>query len=87
MSILASYASKLKTILLTGTMLLTTLTAVAQQEVDPDHFDGSSAQARPIVVKHQKQSASVHKTNSSPKRQNQAKASKKPKQPSVIATR
>ena len=52
-----------KTILVAGTMLLLTLTAAAQQEVAPDHFDGTPAaasqSARPKV---RKQLVAAHKS-------------------------
>jgi hypothetical protein len=35
------YSSNLKAIVLAGSMALVALNAVAQQEVDPDHFDGN----------------------------------------------
>jgi hypothetical protein len=37
----AKYSRNLKAVVLAGTMALIAVSAVAQQEVDPDHFDGN----------------------------------------------
>ena len=64
---------RLQTIVLAGTMLLSAL-AIAQQEVAPDHFDGTPAPAvaKARVTKHAKPSAARKSVAS----RNQGKVSK-----------
>lgn len=60
-------ASALKTFMAAGAMLLATLGASAQQEVAPDHFDGTPAVAAQKARPAKKQMAS-HKTARNAKR-------------------
>ena len=67
------YSPKLKAVLLSGAMLLaTSFSAVAQQEVAPDHFgepQAQVAQQQAKTVKSQKQTV-AKKTNSNKKQNN-----------------
>ncbi|MGZ4789774.1 MAG: hypothetical protein ACXVZX_14745 [Terriglobales bacterium] len=56
MNIFTNWTRGLKTIIAVAAMLLMTHTLSAQQEVDPDHFDGSN-------VTSQKSTAKVRKTS------------------------
>jgi len=63
MNTLTKCTRNLKTMILAGTMLLTTIAASAQQEVAPDHFDETAntvQKVRPVTPK--KQLAATHKT-------------------------
>ena len=57
----AKYSSNLKVVVLAGVLALTGLNAVAQQEVDPDHFDGNQTVAtqKNHATKMHKQSATA----------------------------
>jgi hypothetical protein len=75
----AKYPHNVKAIVLAVAMGLVALNAVAQQEVDPDHFDGS--QTVPVqksrVMKVRKQAAPTQNANAASKPSvRQAKASK-----------
>jgi hypothetical protein len=82
MRALANYTPT-KTILLAGAMLLTTLAAFAQQEVDPEHFDQPIVAQKAAAPKPHKQVATAHKPKASKPRPQQA-AAKNPEQPKVV---
>jgi hypothetical protein len=88
MSTLTSYTRNAKAILLTGTLLLITISAFAQQEVDPEHFDQPIVAQKRSVAKPHKQVATVHKpvkTTTPPKsRQASAVARKNSEQSKVV---
>ena len=89
MKSLGNYARKLKVVVLAGAMLLVPLTALAQQEVDPDHFDGDHVQiaqkARP--TEHRRQVAAMRKTNSGSKSRHKARPNKHTEQKLAAAIR
>jgi hypothetical protein len=62
MSTLTKYTRNRKAILITGTLLLITISAFAQQEIDPEHFDQAIVAQKPFVAKSHKQVATVPKT-------------------------
>lgn len=81
------YTRALKTLLAAGAMLLATLTAAAQQEVAPDHFDGTESNAARTVKPAKVQKQAPHKPaklNTSAKR-GKTVASKSSTSTSVIA--
>ena len=67
MNLLTNCTRGLKTIIAVAAMLLMTHTVSAQQEVDPDHFDGPA-------VSSQKSTAKVHKTSAHRQTQTAKKA-------------
>jgi hypothetical protein len=83
MSTLAKYTPNAKTILLAGAMLLTTLAAFAQQEVDPEHFDQPIVAQKAAAPKPHKQVATAHRPKA-PKTRPQQAATKNPQQPQVV---
>jgi hypothetical protein len=83
MSTLTKYTNNFKTIALAGAMLLTTVSALAQQEVDPEHFDQPIVAQKTAAPKAHKQVATAHKPKVTMTRPQQA-AVKNPKQPKVV---
>ena len=83
MSTLAKYTPNAKSILLAGAMVLTTLAALAQQEVDPEHFDQPIVAQKTVTPKPHKQVATAHKPKA-PKTRPQQAATKNPQQPQVV---
>ncbi len=80
MKSVANYARSVKVVVLTAAMLLAPGSALAQQEINPDPFDGDTAkvaQARP-ATEHRQQAASVHKKNAGAKRRQKSHANKPP---------
>ncbi len=74
----AKYSRNLKAIVLAGAMVLMAVSAVAQQEVDPDHFDSNQTVAAPKnhVSKARKQPTTAQNVNTVSKPSvRQAKAS------------
>jgi hypothetical protein len=87
MKTFASYARNLKTIVLAGSMLLMTTTALAQQEIDPEHFDSepTTPAQKATTTKTHKQVATTQKKNEAPKSSHQQVASKRnPEKPKVV---
>jgi hypothetical protein len=73
----AKYSHNLKAIVLAGAMALIAVNAVAQQEVDPDHFDGKPTVTAPKnTTKARKQAATAQSVTASKPSVPQAKASK-----------
>ena len=83
MSTLAKYTPNAKAFLLAGAMVLTTLAAFAQQEVDPEHFDQPIVAQKTAAPKPHKQVATAHKPKA-PKTRPQQAATKNPQQPQVV---
>jgi hypothetical protein len=83
MSTLAKYTPHAKTILFAGAMLLTTLAAIAQQEVDPEHFDQPIVAQKTAAPKPHKQVATEHKPKA-PKAHPPQSAVKNPQQQRVV---
>jgi hypothetical protein len=85
---LAKYSGNLKVIALAGAMALTALNAVAQQEVDPDHFDGNQTvetTQKTHATKAHKQSATASNVNAVSKQPVRvAKASRTSGKPKVV---
>jgi hypothetical protein len=85
MSTLTKYTRNAKAILLAGTLSLLTISAFAQQEVDPEHFDQPIVAQKAAAPKPHKQVATAHKTKAAQKSNRQEAASKKtPEQPKVV---
>jgi hypothetical protein len=62
----------LKAAVLAASIAMTTLPAAAQQEVAPEHFDGSTvAAAKAPVVKHRRQTVAARKTSKDSKQRHQ----------------
>ena len=83
MSTLAKYMPNAKTVLLAGAMLLTTLAAFAQQEVDPEHFDQPIVPQKTAAPKPHKRVATAHKPKT-PKTRPQQAATKNPRHTQVV---
>ena len=83
----AKYSHNLKAIVLAGAIALMAGNAVAQQEVDPDHFDGkqSVTTAKNHTAKARKQAATAQNANTATRPSvPQAKASKNSAKPRVV---
>ena len=83
MSTLAKYTPNAKSIALAGAMLVTTVSALAQQEVDPEHFDQPIVAQKTAAPKPHKQVATAHKPKVTKTRPQQATL-KNPEQPKVV---
>jgi hypothetical protein len=83
MSTLTRYTLKAKALLLAGTLSLITISAFAQQEVDPENFDQPIVAQKAAAPKAHKQVAAAHKPRVS-KTHSQQAAAKNPQQPQVV---
>lgn len=87
MQITSRYSRNIQAIVLAGVMGLVALSAVAQQEVAPDHFDGNDAALvqKARATKPQKQATPKQATNAGAKpRVREAKANKNSSGPRVV---
>jgi hypothetical protein len=83
----AKYSRNLKAIVLAGALALIAVNAVAQQEVDPEHFEGKQTVTAPKnrVSKAHKQPATAQTVNAVSKPSvRQAKANKNSGKPRVV---
>jgi hypothetical protein len=83
MSTLTKYTRNAKAILLAGTLSLITISAFAQQEVNPENFDQPIVAQKAAAPKAHKQVATAHKPKAS-KTHSQQAAAKNPQQPKVV---
>ena len=87
MKTIAKYSRNLKAMVLVGTMALIAISAGAQQEVDPDHFDGNdnAVVQKASTAKTHKQVVAKQNTNAAPKQQvRETKLAKKSNGPRVV---